>query len=122
MIDLCEVFTLQEGQSPIRSATNSWQFFIFNVVPFICLFIQANIMPGLLGKHARGDNIWSELLTNIVIVGLAIVSVVFFGWRLYNNVKDDRGLASCFSPSHRSIFRLSESVQDGNAPRDLENQ
>lgn len=37
MIDLCEVFTYEEGRSPVRTATNNWQFPIFNVLPFVFL-------------------------------------------------------------------------------------
>ncbi|KAK5979774.1 hypothetical protein GCK32_022497, partial [Trichostrongylus colubriformis] len=37
LIDLCEVYVLEERQSPIRSATNSWQFVVFTVVAFLFL-------------------------------------------------------------------------------------
>ncbi|XGW19024.1 hypothetical protein V3C99_003104, partial [Haemonchus contortus] len=122
IIDLCEVFVLEEGQSPVRSATNSWQFAVFNVVPFLYLIIQANVMPATLRQHSRLENVWSDSLTKVVINALGIIVVISFGWRLYNNVKDDKGLSSFFTitPEHISYKRISSGWKTSRKSKDAE--
>nr|CDJ91590.1 unnamed protein product [Haemonchus contortus] len=66
-------------------------------------------MPATLRQHSRLENVWSDSLTKVVINALGIIVVISFGWRLYNNVKDDKGLSSFFTitPEHISYKRIS---------------
>ncbi|VDL76854.1 unnamed protein product [Nippostrongylus brasiliensis] len=84
MIDLCEVYELKEGEWAPRTATNSAQFYIYLIIPFGLLGAATS---GIMAERQR----YKRIVGDVVFKGVVILAVICFGWRLYENVKEDRG-------------------------------
>ncbi|WKX99926.1 hypothetical protein Q1695_014640 [Nippostrongylus brasiliensis] len=111
MIDLCEVYELKEGEWAPRTATNSAQFYIYLIIPFGLL---AAATSGIMAERQR----YKRIVGDVVFKGVVILAVICFGWRLYENVKEDKSLGSFFkvNEEHPSYKRISSGWRNKNKP------
>ncbi|KAJ1372776.1 hypothetical protein KIN20_035024 [Parelaphostrongylus tenuis] len=106
LIDLCELYSLKEKENPLTSPTHSWQFVVFNVVPFAFL-----------------EDFLSQAADYFLISLISLILVCCIARVLYEYIHKPDWWRTLFviTPEHPSFKRIS-SGQDLSRRRQSDSQ